>query len=426
MSGVIIKAGVYGIFRTCAFGLGQPPLAWGVLVLLCGGASAILGVLYALMQHDLKRLLAYHSIENIGIILLGLGAGMMALASGRGELAAVGIAASLFHVLNHALFKGLLFLGAGGVVTAAGTRQIEELGGLARRMPWTALFFLVGAAAISGMPLLNGFVSEWLLFQALLFGFHLSSEALVRFLFPVAGALLALTSALAAACFVKAFGITFLALPRGDGAEKAQESPWPMLAPQAFLAVSCVALGLAPGLVLQTLRGVAGSLPGVHPSPEMVRGLFAIAPGPGSFDLLEPVPVTCAVLAGLALAAAISLAVGHAVRRAPTWGCGGELTAQTEYTATAFSKPLMMIFRAVYRPTREVEMVGEAHFPSEVRYRSEIEPTFERFLYRPLTRGVLGLADRMKVIQAGSLHAYLAYVIVLVVSLVLLLWWRFV
>src|SRR5712691_7670149 len=151
------------MFRVCAFGLGEPPLGWGVLVLMCGGVSAILGVLYALMQHDIKRLLAYHSIENIGIILLGLGAGMMAVSSGRGELAAVGIAASLFHVLNHALFKGLLFRGAGGVVMATGTRQIEEMGGLAKRMPWTALFFLIGSAAISGLPLLNGFVSEWLL-----------------------------------------------------------------------------------------------------------------------------------------------------------------------------------------------------------------------------------------------------------------------
>ena len=141
-------------------------------MLVCGGASSILGVLYALMQHDLKRLLAYHSIENIGIILMGLGAGMIALAAGRPELAAVGIAASLFHVMNHALFKGLLFLGAGGVVVATGTRHIEEMGGLAKRMPWTALFFLVGAAAISGLPPLNGFVSEWLLFQAFLFGFH--------------------------------------------------------------------------------------------------------------------------------------------------------------------------------------------------------------------------------------------------------------
>jgi hydrogenase-4 component B len=231
---------------------------------------------------------------------------------------------------------------------------------------------------------------------------------------------LALTSALAAACFVKAFGITFLALPRGEGAEKAHESPGLMLVPQGVLAGMCFALGLAPGWVLQVLRGVAGSLPGVRPAPEMVREWFAIAPGPGHFDHLAPPLVAVALLVGLALAGAMSLGVGYAVRRVPTWGCGGELTARTEYTATAFSKPLMMIFRAVYRPTRQVETVGEAHFPREVKYRAEIEPTFERFLYGPLTRAVLGAAERMKVIQAGSLHAYLAYVLVL--GIVLLLW----
>jgi hydrogenase-4 component B len=420
MSGVVIKTGVYGLFRVCAFGLGPPAASWGVLVLVFGGVSAVLGVLYALMQHDLKRLLAYHSIENIGIILLGLGAGMMALSSGRAELAAVGIVASLYHVLNHAVFKGLLFLGAGGVVMATGTRHIEAMGGLAKRMPWTALFFLVGSAAISGLPLLNGFVSEWLLFQAFLFGFQLSPEALVRFLFPVAGALLALTSALAAACFVKAFGVTFLALPRGEGAAKAHESSWVMLAPQAFLAAMCVVLGLFPGFVLEGLRGVAASLPGVRPAPEMVRGLFAIAPGPGHFDRLAPPLVALAVLLAAGLAGALSLLAAYRLRRAPTWGCGGELTARTEYTATAFSKPLMMIFSAIYRPTREVQTVGEAYFPREVRYRAEIEPTFERFVYGPLTRGVLAVAERMKVIQAGSLHAYLAYVLLL--GIALLLW----
>ncbi|HEY7687023.1 MAG TPA: proton-conducting transporter membrane subunit, partial [Gemmatimonadales bacterium] len=409
MSAVMIKTGIYGLFRVCAFGLGSPPLSWGVLILVCGGASAVLGVLYALMQHDLKRLLAYHSIENIGIILLGLGAGMVAVSSGRGELAAVGLAASLYHVLNHAVFKGLLFLGAGGVVMATGTRHIEEMGGLAKRMPWTGVFFLVGAAAISALPLLNGFVSEWLLFQALLFGFHVSPEPLVRFVFPVAAALLALTSALAAACFVKAFGITFLALPRGEGAERAHESPWVMLAPQALLATMCFVLGLAPGWVLGALQAVAASLPGVRPAPEMVRGLFAIAPGPGNFDRLAPPLVALPVLLAFTVASAVFLGVRYAVRRAPTWGCGGELSARTEYTATAFSKPLMMIFSAIYRPTREVSRVEDVspYFPSEVRYRAHIEPTFERFVYGPLTRGVLGAAERLKAIQAGSLHAYL-------------------
>jgi hydrogenase-4 component B len=233
-----------------------------------------------------------------------------------------------------------------------------------------------------------------------------------------------LTSALAAACFVKAFGMTFLALPRGEGAERARESPGLMLVPQGVLASMCVLLGLAPGWVLQILRGVAGSLPGVRPAPEMVRGWSAIAPGPGHFDHLAPLFVAGAVLSGLALAWVMSQVGGYAVRRVPTWGCGGELSARTEYTATAFSKPLMMIFAPVYRATREVRTVGEAHFPQEVKYHAEIEPTFERFLYRPLTRGVMGAAQRMKIIQAGSLHAYLAYVIVLVLSLVLLIWWR--
>jgi hydrogenase-4 component B len=419
MSGVVIKTGIYGLFRVCAFGLGVPRWDWGIALALVGSLTAILGVLYALTQNDVKRMLAYSTIENAGIILLGLGAGMMALAAGRSELAAVGIAASLFHVLNHALFKGLLFLSAGGVVMATGTRQLEEMGGLAKRMPWTALFFLVGAAAISGLPLLNGFVSEWMLFQALLQGFT-ATATLSRLVYPVAGALLALTSALAAACFVKAFGMTFLALPRGEGAEKAHESPGLMLVPQGVLALMCVVLGLAPGWVLEVLRGVAGSLPGVRPAPEMVRGWFAIAPGPGHFDHLAPPLVAVAVLVGLALAGAMSLVAGYAVRRVPTWGCGGELTARTEYTATAFSKPLMMIFSAIYRPTREVATVGEAHFPREVTYRAEIEPTFERFLYGPLTRGVMAAAERMRVIQAGSLHAYLAYVLVL--GIVLLLW----
>jgi hydrogenase-4 component B len=306
---------------------------------------------------------------------------------------------------------------------ASGTRHLEELGGLGKRMPWTALFFLVGAAAISGLPLFNGFASEWLLFQALLEGFRVT-PSMSRLIYPLAGALLALTSALAAACFVKAYGMTFLALPRGEGAAEARESPWLMLGPQAFLAALCVLLGLFPGFVLGTLRGVTSSLSGVRPAPEMVRGVFAIAPGPGRFDHLAPPLLAVAVLLGLGLSLALSLFAGYRVRRVATWGCGGELTARTEYTATAFSKPLMLIFSAIYRPTREVQAVGEAYFTREVRYRAEIEPTFERFVYGPLTRGVLRLAEAMKVIQAGSLHAYLAYVIALVVSLVVLLWWR--
>jgi hydrogenase-4 component B len=423
MSAVLIKTGVYGLFRVCAFGLGTPETTWGLACMGIGTLSAILGVLYALAQNDLKRLLAYSTIENAGIILLGLGAGMTMLASGRRELAVVAIAASLYHVLNHATFKGLLFLAAGSLVMATGTRQIEELGGMLKRMPWTGLCFLVGALAISGVPPFNGFASEWLTFQALLLGFQ-SVPGLTRVNFPLAGALLALTSALAAACFVKAFGISFLALPRSRAAAEARESPVVMLLPLAILAALCLMLGLFPGVVLTALGGVTASLPGLPSSSGIVRGALGMAVGAGPFAQVTPAVLGLAVLGGLGAAAVLVVPAraGRAIRRAPTWGCGGTLNPRTEYTATAFSKPLLLVFREVYRPTRELEALAEVspYFPQEVRYRVEIEPTFERHLYDPLARGVIWVAKRMKVLQAGSLHAYLGYVLLL--GAMLLIW----
>lgn len=421
MSAVLITAGIYGLFKTCGFGLGTPDVSWALTFILVGSLSAILGVLYALTQTDIKRLLAYSTIENSGIIALGLGAGMLALAHGHRTLATVAVAASLMHVLNHAIFKGLLFLGAGSVVMATGTRHIEQFGGLMRRMPWTGLCFLVGAAAISGLPLLNGFPSEWLTFQALLRGFS-STPGFVRLNLPLAAALLALTSALAAACFVRAFGISFLALPRSAAASGAHESPISMTAPLGFLAALCAGLGLFPGVALRGLEGVTTSLPGLEPSSALVRAGLGMSSAVVSFDHVVPALFGLALLTALLGSMALTARRGVAVRRARTWGCGGELTPRTEYTATAFSKPLLMIFGAVYRPTRQVDAVAAAspYFVHEVRYRAEIEPTFERYLYQPLVRTVVRTASAMKVLQAGSLHAYLAYVLVLVV--VWLMW----
>ena len=425
MSGVLIKTGIYGLMRFGAFGLGVPALSWGATIVILGGVSAVLGVLYALMQHDIKRLLAYHSIENIGIILLGLGAGMTALSMGQPQLAALGVAASLYHVLNHAVFKGLLFLSAGAVVAGMGTRNIEDMGGLLRRMPLTGLCFLVGAVAISGLPPLNGFASEWMTFQSLLYGFSDATDTVPRLLLPVSAALLALTSALAAACFVKAFGIAFLALPRSRAAAEVKESPAVMLAPQLFLAAACLGLGLVPGAVLGVIGGVTAMLPGLPPDPVMTGEWVAMAAGGGAFDRVSPLALALMLLSVLSVAAALGWR-RVAERRVPTWGCGGELTARTEYTGTAFSKPLMMIFQAIYRPTRHVDALADVspYFPREVRYHAEIEPTFERYVYGPLTSAIWSVADKLKVLQAGSLHAYLAYVIALVISLVLLVWWR--
>ncbi len=223
LSGVLIKTGIYGLTRVLFDFMGTPPNWWGVTVLTIGTISAVLGVLYALMEHDLKRLLAYHSIENIGIILMGLGAALMFLHTHHPVLATLALIAGLYHTMNHAIFKALLFLGAGAVLHATHTRNMEEMGGLIKRMPTTAFCFLVGAVAISALPPLNGFVSEWLTYQALLQGFG-TTDSLVRLMFPLSGAMLALTGALAAACFVKAFGITFLAQPRSDHA--AQAASW--------------------------------------------------------------------------------------------------------------------------------------------------------------------------------------------------------
>ncbi len=272
LSGVIIKTGIYGMARVFFYFLGNPPMWWGVTVLTIGTVSAVLGVLYALMQHDLKRLLAYHSIENIGIILMGFGASLMFLhhddARSHPLLASLALIAGLYHTINHAVFKGLLFLGAGAVLHATHTRDMEHMGGLAKRMPQTAFCFLVGAVAISALPPLNGFVSEWLTYQSLLQGFG-TTDSLVRLMFPIGGALLALTGALAAACFVKAFGITFLAQPRSEAAAKAHEASLTMLLGQGVLVAACVFLGLFPTLFLKVLDPLTQQLTGLQISQQL-------------------------------------------------------------------------------------------------------------------------------------------------------------
>jgi hydrogenase-4 component B len=260
------------------------------------------------------------------------------------------------------------------------------------------------------------------MFQALLLGFQ-SVTGLTRVNFPLAGALLALTSALAAACFVKAFGISFLALPRSRAAAQARESPLMMLVPLGLLATLCLMLGLLPGVVLTALGRVTASLPGLESSSGLVRGPFGMVVGAGPFAQVVPAVLGLAVFGGLGVAAALAVLTRarRAVRQAPSWGCGGTLNPRTEYTATAFSKPLLMVFREVYRPTRELEALAEVspYYPQEVRYRVEIEPTFERHLYAPLVRSVMWVAERMKVLQAGSLHAYLGYVLLLGVAMLI-------
>jgi hydrogenase-4 component B len=428
MSGVMIKMGIYGLLRVILHLLGGGPAWWGGLVLGFGAISALLGVLYALMEHDLKRLLAYHSVENIGIILMGLGAGLVFQHYGLMALAALAFIGGLYHTLNHASFKGLLFLGAGSVLHATHTRNMEELGGLIKRMPWTALFFLIGAAAISALPPLNGFVSEWLVFQSLLGGFQIPvPEAAV--LMPVAVGMLALTSGLAAACFVKAFGITFLALPRSPEAERAQESPLSMRVGMGLLALACGVLGLAPFAVVPLLGGVLAGLGGL-PDTRASFTLNLSLQTPESFGTMSPtlVAVGLLVVLGLVPVAMWLVRVNRRLRVADTWGCGriGQ-TARMEYTATAFAEPLRRVFAEIYRPTKELTIdfhPESKYFVQSIEYRSEITPWFERAVYDPFLRLVRLVAGQVRRLQSGSLHLYLMFVtVILVILLVAARWW---
>ncbi len=423
MSGIVIKSGIYGMARVFFDFFGPAPLWTGTVVLAVGVVTAVVGVLYALQEHDLKRLLAYHSIENIGIIVMGFGAALMFRTLGHLNLAAIAMVGALYHTLNHAIFKGLLFLAAGSVVQSVGTRNMEKMGGLIRRMPGTAFFFLIGAIAISGLPPLNGFVSEWLTYQALLAGFG-TTQSLTRLMFPIAGALLALTAALAAACFVKAFGIPFLALPRSEAAATAQESAPAMRLGMALLAVACFVLGLGATWILPAFDPITQQALGLAISPSLLAHGIALQAGTAQSGTVSPIGIA---LVFLALAGAAIFLVNRRLRHArvttgPTWDCGlPGLTSDNEYTATAFSKPLRLIFSAFYQPRREIrpEYDVSPYYPSAIRFESGIEPTFEKRVYGPLKARVFGLSRRMRAIQAGSIHAYLAYIFVTLILLLL-------
>lgn len=424
MSGVLIKTGIYGLVRVCFVFLGPPPLWWGALLLAAGTVSAVLGVLYALMEHDLKRLLAYHSIENIGIILMGLGAALMFQHTGHPVLATLALIAGLYHTLNHAAFKALLFLGAGAVLHATHTRNMEELGGLAKRMRWTALFFLTGAVAIAALPPLNGFVSEWLTYQSLLQGFG-TTPSLIRLLFPLSGAMLALTGALAAACFVKAFGITFLAQPRSEPAREAREASFPMLLGQGILTAACLVLGLFPSLLLKALDPLTQSLTGLSLSRQLCTAdgwVLSAATAQGGTVSTLGIALTLLCLLPVPWVLWAWFGRRSKSRIGPTWDCGLRgLTPHMEYTATGFSKPLRMVFQALFRPRREVQREYDfsPYFATTLRFESHVEEVFQTRIYRPIKHRALHVSRRLRALQAGSIRAYLLYVFLTLVALLL-------
>jgi len=426
MSGVMIKTAIYALIRVYFDFLGgQFPWWWGFVVLVIGAVSALLGVMYALMEHDLKSLLAFHSVENIGIILLGIGAGMIFQTYGLKELAALGLLAGLYHTINHAMFKALLFLGAGSLLYATHTRNMEEYGGLLRRMPWTGAFFLIGAVSISALPPTNGFVSEWLVFQSLFLSFQLPTVFL-KLMLPIGAAMLALTSVLALACFAKAFGISFLALPRSAHARHAEEVPVPMRLGMGLLALVCVALGIAPMVVVPLLDRVAAPFAGVSIEGKVLAlDGWALAPVNVEFSSLST-PVLALLLVALSiLGLGLVVAFGGLAKKRyyKTWGCGINLTPRMEYTATGFVQPIKRVFSTIYQPTvkLETEFLEESrYFAKRRRFEFHIEPIFQKYLYDPVVTFFTTMADRLRVIQAGSLHLYLTYIFVTLVLLLLL------
>ena len=422
MSGVMTKVAVYGFVRIVFDLLGPPAWWWSMLVLGVGGITAVMGVLYALMQHDLKRLLAYHTVENIGIIYIGLGLALAFKAHAMPLAAALALTAGLFHVFNHSVFKSLLFFGAGSVLNATGERDMEHLGGLIHRMPQTAFVFLVGCVAISALPPLNGFVSEWLTFQAILLSPQLPSWGL-KFMVPAVGALLALSAALAAACFVKAFGVTFLGRARSDVAAKAQETDSNSLAAMYALAALCLVAGILPGFFIDALAPVTKSLIGsVMPHQAGVQWLsiVPIAESRSSYNgLLVFIFVT---LSGSIAAFAIHRLASDKLRRGPAWDCGyPDPNPATQYTASSFAQPIRRVYGTAVFRAREIGEMPPPGATTPARLTVELHDLIWETAYAPIA-GFIGFAtERLNVLQFLTIRRYLTLVFTALVLLLLVL-----
>jgi hydrogenase-4 component B len=425
MSGVMTKVAVYGYIRIVFDLAGGPAWWWSIVVLALAGATTVMGVLYALMQHDLKRLLAYHTVENIGIIFIGLGLALAFKAHGMLFAAALAFTAALLHVFNHSLFKSLLFFGAGAVLTATGERDMEHLGGLIHRMPKTAFLVLIGCAAISALPPLNGFVSEWLTFQAILLSPQLPSWGL-KLLIPAVGALLALAAALAAACFVKAYGVTFLGRPRTPAAEAATETDSYSLAAMLILAALCLLVGILPGIFIDALAPVSSALIGAHMPAQIGAQWLSIVPIAASRSSYDGLLVFLFIaISGMLAAFAIHRLASDRLRRAPAWDCGyPDASPMTQYSATSFAQPIRRVFgTVVFRAREQVEMPPPGD-TRPARLKVELHDLIWEAIYAPLVVGINFTADRLNRFQFLTIRQFLTLVFctLIVLLLVLAIW----
>jgi hydrogenase-4 component B len=422
MSGVMTKVAIYGFIRVVFDLLGQPTWSASVIVLFLGGVTAIMGILYAMMEKDLKRLLAYSTIENVGIIFAGLGLALAFQANGLKLAAALAFTAALFHVLNHSFFKSLLFFGAGAVLTATGERDMEKLGGLIHRMPSTSFAVLVGCVAISALPPFNGFVSEWLIFQAVLQSPELPQWAL-KIMVPAVGALLALAAALAAACFVKAYGVAFLGRPRGPTAETAGEVDRYSLAAMFILAALCLLAGILPGLVIDALSPITIEILGGRMPIQANEPWLSIAPIAESRSSYNGLLVMVFITISASLAVFfIHRFASHALRRGPAWGCGfSDPTPAAQYSGGSFAQPIRRVFGTlVFHARDHVEMPAPGDI-RPARLRIELHDLVWEGMYQPIV-GAVGLsADRLNRLQFLTIRRYLSLVFATLVTLLLVL-----
>jgi formate hydrogenlyase subunit 3/multisubunit Na+/H+ antiporter MnhD subunit len=420
MSGVMTKIAVYAFVRVVFDLMGSPVWWWSVLVIGLAGITCVMGVLSALMQHDLKRLLAYHTVENIGIIFIGLGLALAFSAHGMQAPAALALTAALFHVFNHCVFKSLLFFGAGAVLNATGERDMEHLGGLIHRMPLTAFAFLAACMAISALPPLNGFVSEWLTFQAILQSPDLASWSL-KIIVPAVGAMLALSAALAAACFVKAFGVTFLGRPRTPAAARAEETDRASLAAMFVFVALCLVAGILPGLFIDALAPVVERLVGARMPAQTAIPWLSIVPiadSRSSYNgLLVFVFITVSTLVAVE---AIHRFASRALRRGPPWDCGfPDPSPATQYTADSFAQPIRRVFGTTAFAARERVEMPRPGDPSPARLTVTLRDLVWDWFYAPVEQGVAVAGDRLNRLQFLTIRQYLSLVFVALVSLLL-------
>ncbi len=416
MSGVMLKVAVYGFIRVVFDLIGQVQWQWGVTLMVIGSLSALVGVLFALMQTDLKRLLAYSSVENLGIIFIALGLALVFLSTGHALLGALAFVAALYHVINHALFKSLLFLGAGAILHSSHERDLEQMGGLLRRMPWTGSFFLIGCLSISALPPFNGFVSEWLIFQSALQAWQLESGVL-RSLIPIASAVLALTGALVAATFVKVYGVAFLGQARSRHVRHARQGTFGMRAGQGFLAGLCVLFGVLPTQVIMLIDGVSVQILGTGLPQASAHGWLWLTPI-SSETASYSAPLTILLLtlvAGFAFWWFLR-GVPRRIRRSDPWDCGfAPPTPGMQYTATAFAQPI----RRVFGPLFEIDEARPAHADGEPRYRLKLTDRTWGLLYLPVARAVESASRRVVRLQSGNVRTYLGWTLA---TLLVLLW----